>query len=102
MAHYKDSSNYLTCTFGDGVAKIEQIKDGEKITLASRTAQEISTNAKTFSVRVINGWMNCVADHVFTIASNIDTETGGVGVRIWNEELGVASLNISSVSVLDQ
>lgn len=99
MAQYQDANNYLVCTFGEGRVKMERVKNGVTYRLIENEEPTAVSGQAIFGVRVVGPEAQCLIND-FNVAQATNTPgPGGVGIRIWDKELGLASATLSGVTI---
>lgn len=100
IARYKDSKNYHVCTFGKDSTRIESVIDGKVKKLSEeKNFINVPDGKILLSVSVNDDFMECLIGKTVITYATIPKDEGGVGIKIWDKELGKASVSISGVKV---
>ncbi len=97
VAGYQDTNNYVTCSFGPESVQLVRMQDGERIVLGYAKA----STTLDIAIRYSEGEIACrIGDNeVVEWNTESDLENGGIGVKVWKEEVGVARVVLKSIFV---
>ena len=100
LADVKDSKTYDSCAFSDGKIRLQSTRNGETQVLAEVEDDSITYSADArMSIRVHDAVIECLWNYKSLVEAYDRTRTGGIGLQVWNPELGTASLQVSDVLV---
>lgn len=106
MSRLKDHNNYLYCTFNGNSVTIGKKINGENKTLINVKDQIDSTKPDIqLGMSVSGTTVQCYeGSHIVAYFNNTDPslDRGGIGIQIWDKELGKSSISVSFVKVTDQ
>lgn len=100
VARYKDSQNYNVCIFSDDIVKIESVIDGKIKKLAEeKNFLDMPKEDVSLGVLVRGDFMECLIGKSAITFATINSEDGGIGVKIWDKELDNAEIKIKEVLI---
>ena len=109
IARYKDSRNYIGCTFSSYGARavLYQVIDGAKTTLGKTPKMSVSNYTpwldNHFGVQVKDNEMQCLIKNQWVLrydASNMQiSKNGGIGIEVWDEDPGNGEIILKEVKV---
>ncbi|PIR84106.1 hypothetical protein COU18_01750 [Candidatus Kaiserbacteria bacterium CG10_big_fil_rev_8_21_14_0_10_51_14] len=100
LANLVDSKTYDSCAFSEGSVRIQSMVAGNTKTLAEKRDSRVARgNDVRIGIRVHDAVIECTWNYE-SILEAYDTERiGGIGVQIWNPEIGTAALQVSNILV---
>lgn len=99
MARYQDNQNYAVCTYGHGRVKIEDLNAGNKVKLIDVKAPTPPSQNGSFGVRVKGTTIECLLNGQAVATAATSIQTGGIGVKIWDERPENAQILVKRVLV---
>lgn len=100
LADVMHSKTYHSCAFSDGVVRVQSTTDGETTVLAEKKDEYITYRSDTrIGMRVHDNVIECTWDYASIVEAYERLHTGGIGIQVWNPELGTAQLRVSQVLV---
>ncbi len=103
IGRYQDRENYAECVFSDNDIRIQQVIDGERHLIKEEKAVEkLPKNNARFAMSVDGTHIGCRSgDSKAVIAYNLAQRLsdGGIGVKIWDQTLGISTLKLHSLEV---
>jgi peptidoglycan/xylan/chitin deacetylase (PgdA/CDA1 family) len=100
LADVIDSSTYDACVYSRGEVRIQSTVRGQTRTLVAKKVPAIAySDSARLGIRVHGATIECTWDYASVLESYERKHAGGVGVQVWNETLGVAEAQVSSVIV---
>ncbi len=102
LADVRNAKTYHACVFSDGEVSIQKTVAGETAILERRAVDAITYGPAVHAgIRVHGAVIECLWDYASVLESYERTATGGIGIQVWNPELGAASLQVSEVLIRD-
>jgi peptidoglycan/xylan/chitin deacetylase (PgdA/CDA1 family) len=100
---FRDDNHNASCNFGKNFVHIEQVVDGEhRVIKGVRNEDIIPEGVFSVDATVSGREMTCsINDEVLVSTAFLDetlTE-GGVGIKVWDEELGKSTLAIYDIAI---
>lgn len=103
VARYVDSENYVTCSWSDTSTRIEQRVNGRTVLLAEQKQEYVLPTASLpLSIAVRGTTAICYAgDKEIVRTSNVPhpLDEGGIGVKTWDDGVGIASVALHTIEV---
>jgi peptidoglycan/xylan/chitin deacetylase (PgdA/CDA1 family) len=100
LADVVHSKTYHSCAFSEGVVRVQSTMDGETKVLAEKKDERINRgNDRRLGIRVHDAVVECTWDYESLVEAYERDHTGGIGIQVWNAELGTASLQVSEILV---
>ena len=100
LADVLHSKTYHSCAFSDGEVRLQETKDGETHVLATKKSSAITySDSARMGIRVHGSVIECTWDYASQIEAYTRTTHGGIGIQVWDPELGNASVQVSNVLV---
>lgn len=104
IVRYKDNDNHAQCNIGNGFAHVEQIIAGERRTIRGERSPAIAIPEGPFTMEAtVDGrTVICSLNGSVLVESDFldrSLETGGVGIKIWDEAPGRASVEVDMLTV---
>ncbi len=99
FARYQDDDNYIACTFGDKLVRIDEEVDGKLTYLAER---KYTSAGPQYGIAVKDGTVSCLENGTTLLKDSLldqKLRSGGVGVRIWDERTGQAAADLTFTQV---
>lgn len=97
LADVIDSKTYDACAFSPGSVRIQRTVNGETTTLKETKDPRITYGNVQIGIRVHDTVIECTWDFE-SIAEEYSREHGGgIGLQAWNEQLGTAGMQVSSI-----
>jgi len=101
MARYVDGRNYLVCTYGEGRVKIENVVDGQPQKLAEDAdPYDLPDRGAELGIRVSGDTAQCLVGIIPVLTSAVPDGSGGIGLRVWDPELGEAAVRLRAISAV--
>lgn len=100
LADLINSKTYDACVFSPGLVRIQRTENGDTRVLAEKRDARIGygTNVRA-GIRVREAVIECLWNFDSIVESYTRNGTGGIGMQIWDEDLGAAHLQVSEVLV---
>lgn len=101
IARYRNVSNLAVCTWSDGEVEIEERVDGRMYDLASKRSERFAGKGEMALAMETEGLeVRCLSDGEAVLSARLSPalRSGGVGIRVWNEEPGTAALSVGAFS----
>lgn len=104
LVRYQDNENNAGCNFGNGFIHAEDVVAGERRVVSGvrNSSIVIPEGSFTVAVEVRGRELTCTlegGESVSTIFLDESLNRGGVGVKIWDREPGLADLSVHELSV---
>lgn len=106
LADVIDSKTYHSCAFSEGMVRVQSTVAGETRVLAETLRPDVVHGAnRSLGIRVHGSVIEClwnfasIAEAYDRGHSGLPEKTGGIGIQVWDPELGTASLTVSEVLV---
>ena len=100
LADLASSKTYDTCVFSPGVVRIQSTVNGETRVLAEKKDPRIGYGADVRpGIRVHDSVIECLWDFGSILETYTRDRTGGIGIQVWDAELGTAHLQVSEILV---
>jgi len=100
LADVVNSKTYHSCAFSDGIVRLQSTVDGETKILGEKRDSSISHgNDIRIGIRVRGSVIECLWDYRSILEAYERPRTGGIGIQVWNPELGTAALTVSDILV---
>ncbi len=99
IAQYKDVDNYVSCVFNSERVRIDQKVNGVNKTLISKiNPPRFPKEGATLGISTKDSKIDCYLGNESIIEYTLDSTdtTGGIGMQIWNSEVGKAEISIFS------
>lgn len=100
---FQDADNNAACNFGEDFVHIEQVSEGEKRVIQGvRNISPIQEGDFVVGARVEGRTVQCfINDQLVVETPFLDTSLnrGGIGFKMWDEQVGQSSLGIKQVVV---
>lgn len=101
VSNYRNGENEVLCTFGSGRVSIRQEVDGEVIRLfEGKNPKRVLAEGSELGMRTTSDMTECLVEGVVVAQAKIQQSWGGIGVQIWDPELGNAETTVARVSVV--
>ncbi|MEY4747518.1 MAG: hypothetical protein RLZZ416_567, partial [Candidatus Parcubacteria bacterium] len=95
-----DAKTYDTCAFGDGAIKIQHTTEGNTTTVAEKRLSEVHSGADArIGARVHDSVIECTWNYASIVESYDRSHLGGIGMQVWDSQLGSASMRASEILV---
>lgn len=104
-ARYKNDENYIACNFGNSLAHIEETVGGVTSVIQGnnvRNKEFIEQNNFTASIHVNGRNVECLLNGEVLVRTEFLDEQlleGGVGVKVWDSEIGNGAIEITRAVV---
>lgn len=95
VAGYVDENNYYVCSYGENSVQLSEISNGERKSLAFSKA----TTTPDIAIRFYGGKVGCYVGEDEILMRTVGEKTGGIGIKIWEEQLGNAQTYIDNIFV---
>lgn len=100
LADVVNSKTYNSCAFSNGIVRIQTTTDGMTHVLSERVDPRITyMNDARIGMRVHGAVIECLWNYESIIETYERSGTGGIGVQVWDPELGSAALQVSEILV---
>jgi len=102
LADLTNSKTYNACVFSPGTVRIQSTKNGETRVLAEiRDPKFAYGESARMGIRVHGAVIECLWDYssVVEAYSRAMSAKGGIGIQVWNPELGSAAVQVWSILV---
>jgi peptidoglycan/xylan/chitin deacetylase (PgdA/CDA1 family) len=99
MARYQDNQNYMTCSYGGGRVKIEEVSGGNRLKLIDITTAIPPSQNGSYGIRVVGTVIECLENGKTVATAATSMLQGGVGVKIWDETPDNAEILLKRVLV---
>ncbi len=100
---YQNPDNYMSCIISDDNARIEEITSGKKNKLAeSKIDFKIDKHPITVTLELYNKKASCVINGKVVVKTENISDLlwhGGIGLKTWDENLGLAGVNVMNINV---
>ena len=94
-----DSRNYLSCNYSDGYIRLEEFNDGKSKTI-SEVKNVVDMPSKLYlSVAVEDDFARCLVGQDVIVFGTINNSSGGVGLKIWDEDFNNASILVKNINI---
>ena len=103
LARYQDEANYISCDFTDDLVKIIEMKNGQRYVITENDFV-ISGLPKDYSIEVTENEVSCGVNKEAIVSDNnisSDLNNGGVGFKIWKQQVGEAQAQVYAIEVKD-
>lgn len=103
IARYQDGGNYAECLFSDEEVRIEQVVENKRSVLKkSALSKKMPNDNVALGVGVDGDTIACRIDGAvvamaYTLSQRLSD--GGIGVKIWDQTLGISALKLHSLEV---
>ena len=106
VSRYQDEGNYLSCSFDADQVQIQE-RVGGVIQTLSKIKNSVALPQSSVSLGIFVGGsiIKCYeGSRVAAYVTNYDNalSSGGVGLKIWEKDLGVAQMAVSNISVITE
>lgn len=100
IADVLDSKTYHSCAFSEGTVRIQRTVDGMTHFLQEKKDPRIRYgSAAHLGIRVHDSVIECTWDFESIVEDYSRDFSGGVGLQVWNPNVGAARLQVSSLIV---
>ncbi|MBI4094037.1 polysaccharide deacetylase family protein [Candidatus Kaiserbacteria bacterium] len=100
LADVANSKTYDACVYSPGVVRLQSVHNGKVTTLAEMEDERIAYGSDARAgVRVRGAVIECLWNYESIVEAYSRERKGGVGVQVWDSELGKASLRVSEALV---
>lgn len=100
LGNAKDARTYRACVFSEGGVQVQDTTESDSRVLArTQNARIVYGTDVQLGMRINPNSIDCLYDGRVVLSANVESRTGGIGVQVWNPELGEALLIIKEVSV---
>ncbi|MCR4325874.1 MAG: polysaccharide deacetylase family protein [Patescibacteria group bacterium] len=100
IADVVNSKTYDACVFSNGVVRLQTTVNGETSTLAEKRDPSIRFgDGVRPGIRVHDAVIECLWNYESILEAYERRNIGGVGVQVWNPQLGTAALTVSDIAV---
>ncbi len=103
VARRQDGATFLACDFSDAQATLERhVQDAQTNIATAPYAFSGSKSDATFRMDVKGATASCYANGKLVVSGKATEpvfRTGGIALRVWNQEAGIANMRVKSVSV---
>jgi hypothetical protein len=98
-----EATNYLACNFGNGTVRLEDHENGQLNILARATNPIITPgDNKNAGVKIAAHYAECLWNDAVMAGAAIPASapaSGGVGIEIWDHQMGTAQAMVTGVTV---
>ncbi len=104
ISRYRDGSNYTACTFSDNRVIIQQYTNNiqNKIIDVENFIRISTTSPVSLSMLVDGDFVKClVGDKTLAYATIPEGDSGGVGMKVWDENIGVANIVVNKINLVN-
>jgi peptidoglycan/xylan/chitin deacetylase (PgdA/CDA1 family) len=106
VSRYQDEDNYLSCSFSSDQVEIQERVGGViKVLAQDKDSIILPQSSVSLGIFVGGSIVKCYeGSRAVTYVLNYDNalDSGGVGVKIWNENLGVANISLSNITLTSE
>ncbi len=105
MSRFQDSNNYLTCNFSTTTVRVDERVDGiTKTILTVPNYLDLPKSETSFGMLVNGSRVNCFEGSSFVALVTFDQalDHGGIGIQVWDRNLGAANIAVKSIKVVDK
>lgn len=100
LADLVDAKTYDSCAFSDGEVRIEHTEAGKTTVSAHKRLSQVTHGENVrIGMRVHGSTIECTWNYTSVIETYNRSQYGGVGVQVWDPQLGVASVQVSEMLV---
>ena len=100
LADLVNSKTYDTCVFSPGIVRIQSTRNGEPRVLAEERGPRIAYGSDVRAgIRVHGSVIECLWDFGSIVETYTRAQAGGIGIQVWDSELGAAHLQVSEILV---